>query len=182
MVDLGALAAYEPRWPGVKELNLADEWRARWVDEQVLPENAPVYQFYALVMMGDKGYATRERGQGSWRMVEGPAGPEGVEAAVRAAVKEHTGATSGLVELIGFLECKATMHNAEFKQGDLTVRPLYVVTAKKVDDLPDGSAYERRRFPMNEYMVAMRARYPELLDYLTMAVSRYAVMRARGEA
>lgn len=182
MVDLGALAAYEPRWPGVKELNLADQWRARWVDEQVLPENAPVYHVYALVVMGDKGYATRQKGAGQWGMVEGPIGDLAVEQFIETAARERIGATLARAELIGFLECKATMHNTEFKQGELTVRPLYVLIAKKVDDLPDGSAFERRRFPMNEYMVAMRARYPELLDYLTEAASRYAVLRAKGEA
>jgi len=59
MVDLSALAAYEPRWPGVVELNLQDQWRARWVDEQVLPPNAPVNYAYAMVVAGEKGYVLR---------------------------------------------------------------------------------------------------------------------------
>ena len=74
MVDLGAIAAYEPRWPGVKELNIADDWRARWVDEQSLPENAPVHYAYALVVMGDKGYGVRESGGNRWGMLEGATG------------------------------------------------------------------------------------------------------------
>ena len=51
MVDMNALAAYEPVWPGVKELNIQDDWRARWVDEQELPDNAPVHFVYSLLVM-----------------------------------------------------------------------------------------------------------------------------------
>jgi hypothetical protein len=180
MVDLQAIAAYEPRWPGVKELNLADQWRARWVDEQELPPNAPVHHLYALVVMGDKGYATREKGGNRWEMVDAPVGDVTVDVLLVQAVKERTGATVGRSELIGFLECRPTRQNTEFKQGDITVRPLYLVVAKKLDDLPAGSNFERRRFPLSEYMVAMRARYPELLDYLGKASGRYALIQAKG--
>lgn len=182
MVDFGAAGAYEPKWPGVKEMNFADQWRARWNDERELPENAPVYHAYAMVMMGDKGYATREAGSPKWGMVEGLVGEASVDAWLKAALAEQTGATAGKTELVGFFECKATMLNKDFKQGEVTVRPLYVVAAKSIDDAPADSRYERRRFPLNEYFVAMRARYPELLEHLTEAGQLYAVMRARGEA
>jgi len=56
------------------------------------------------------------------------------------------------------------------------------VVAKKVADLPEGSDYERRRMRMAEFMVAMRARYPELEDYIGKCASRYAILRAKGEA
>jgi hypothetical protein len=183
MVDFGAAGvAYEPKWPGVKELNFADQWRARWNDEHELPENAPVYQAYAMVMMGDKGYATRESGASKWGMVEGLVGDTPIDAWLKAALQEQTGATAGKTELVGYFECKATKLNADFESGEVTVRPFYVVAAKKIDDSPANPRFERRRFPLNEYMVAMRARYPELLDYLSKADERYAIMRARGEA
>ncbi len=182
MVDLGAIAAYEPRWPGVRELNLADQWRARWVDEQTLSEHAPVKHLYALVLMGDKGYATRETGQAKWGMLEGEPGDLTPEAFLVAAAIERFGATPARIELIGFFECKATRQNAGYESGELTVRPLYLILAKRVDDLPESSNFERRRFPMNEYMVALRARHPELLDYLGLAAARYAILRAKGEA
>jgi hypothetical protein len=181
-VDLMSLGAYEPRWPGVVELNLADQWRARWVDEQELPGNAPVFWAYAMVCMGDYGYATREKGAAKWEMIEGPIGEATPEAFVKSAAMERTGATAGKVELIGFFECKATRHNTEFGQGAITVRPFYLVVAKKVSDLPASSNYERRRMRMAEYLVALRARYPELEDYVGKCASRYAVLRARGEA
>jgi hypothetical protein len=182
MVDLGAIAAYEPRWPGVKELNLADLWRARWVGEQELPAGAPVHFVYALVAMGDKGYATRERGAAKWGMLEGEVGDAEPEAFLKAALKERMGGTVARIELIGFFECKPTRHNTEYKSGEITVRPLYLVVAKKVDDLPEDSAYERRRFPLNEYIVALRARYPEFLDHIGLAANRYGFLRAKGEA
>ncbi|MBK6560567.1 hypothetical protein [Candidatus Amarobacter glycogenicus] len=180
MVDLGAIAAYEPRWPGVKELNIADDWRARWVDEQSLPENAPVHYAYALVVMGDKGYGVRESGGNRWGMLEGATGGVASEAFVTKSAKEWIGATLSRVELIGFFECRATMHNKQFKQGELTVRPLYLAVAKSMSDVAPNKGYERRRFPMNEYAVAMRGRYAEFLDYLQQAFQRYAVIQAKG--
>ena len=182
MVDLQAIAAYEPKWPGVRELNFADQWRARWNSESELPDGAPVFHAYAMVVMGDKGYATREKGGDRWGLVEGPVGDMAAEAFVKSAAKERTGATIAKAELIGFFECKATRHNKEFEQGSITVRPLYLLIAKKVDDLPANSGFERRRFPFNEYMVAMRARHAELEEYLAMGANRYGVMRAKGEA
>lgn len=181
-VDLMSLGAYEPRWPGVVELNLQDQWRARWVDEQALPGNAPVFWAYGMVCMGDYGYATREKGGAKWEMIEGPTGESDSEAFIKSAALERMGATAGRIELIGFFECKATRHNTEFEQGAITVRPFYLVVAKKVADVPDGSRYERRRMRMAEFMVAMRARYPELEDYIGLCATRYAVLRAKGEA
>ena len=182
MVDMNYVRNYEPRWPGVKELNLADQWRARWVDEQELPAEAPVNYAYAMLLLGDKAYAVRPAGGKNWGMVEGATGDTPAEDWLAMALKEQANATAKTIALVGFYECKATRLNTEFEQGALTVRPLYVVSAKSVDDMPDGSAFERRRFPLNEYMVAMRARYPELLDQLTTADHRYAVLRAKGQA
>jgi hypothetical protein len=182
MVDFPGVGVYEPRWPGVKELNLADQWRARWVSEQELPENAPVHYLYALLLMGDKGYAVRESGGNRWGMIEGLAGDLTADAWLKQALKEQAGATLGRAELVGFLECKPTRFNTEFSKDQLTVRPLYVVAAKSVADVPEGSRFERRRFPLNEYVVAMRARYPELLDQLTQAFSHYAVMQAKAQS
>ncbi|MBE0611781.1 MAG: hypothetical protein IH609_20535 [Dehalococcoidia bacterium] len=181
-IDLMNLPAYEPRWPGVLELNLQDQWRARWVDEQELPENAPVSWAYGMVCMGDNGYATRAKGGARWEMIEGPTGDKQPEAFVKQAAIERMGATAGRMELIGFFECKATRLNTGVKPGTITVRPFYLVVAKKVADLPEGSDYERRRMRMAEFMVAMRARYPEFEDYIGRCASRYAILRAKGEA
>ena len=180
MVNLGALAAYEPRWPGVKELNIADDWRARWVDEQELPENAPVHYAYSLLVMGDKGYGVREAGGNRWGMLEGETGGEAPDAFIKRAAKDWVGATLARVELIGFFECRATRHNTEFAQGELTVRPLYLAVAKTMSDVAPNKGHERRRFPMNEYAVAMRGRYAEFLDHLQQAFQRYAVIQAKG--
>lgn len=179
MVDMNAIAAYEPKWPGVKELNIEDQWRARWVDEQVLPDGAPVHTLYSLLVMGDKGYALREAGGNIWGMIEGRVGDVAPEAFVKSAAKERAGATLAATALIGFYECRATRHNKDFEQGSTTVRPFYVVVAKSVTDVPPNSGFERRRFPLNEYAVAMRARYPELIDHLPAAFNWYAVYKAK---
>lgn len=179
--NMGMPGGYEPRWPGVVELNLADQWRARWVDEQELPANAPVNWAYGMVCMGDYGYATRASGAPKWEMLDGPTGDADADAFIRDVAMERTGATPGKVELIGYFECKATRHNTEYGQGTITVRPFYLVVAKSVSDLPEGSGYERRRMRMAEYMVAMRARYPELEDYIGQCALRYSVLRAKGE-
>jgi|GEM_PF-4530888 len=182
MVDFPGVGVYEPRWPGVKELNLADQWRARWVNEQELPEHAPVHYVYALLLMGDKGYAVREAGSNRWGMVEGLVGTQSAEEFLASAMMEQAGATIARAELAGFLECRPTRFNTEFSKDQLTVRPIYVVAAKSIADLPSGSRFERRRFPLNEYVVAMRARYPEFLDQLTQAFSHYAVMQAKAQS
>lgn len=180
MNDIGSI--YIPRPLGAKELNLSDDWRGRWIDEQELPANAPVQYAYALVWMGDKGYVTRQRGDAVWGSVEGSVSGEKPDAFIKRAVKEQAGATIGQMEMIGFFECRATSHNPDFAKDTLSVRPLYLVVAKKVDDLPAGSAYEKRRLPLNEYMRAIRGRYPELADPISDAGQRYAVIRAKGGA
>jgi len=179
--DVGNI--YIPPPLGVVELNLADQWRARWVAEQVLPKDAPVVYAYSLVFMGDKGYVTRSTGETAWDTVEGElATGEKPETFVKRAAKERTGAIVGKVELIGYFECKATSHNAGYPKDTLTLRPIYVAVAKQVKDIPAGSAYERRRLPLNEYMAALRSRYPQLELYFAKAVERFAIMRAKGEA
>lgn len=175
-------AMYQPRPMAMTELNLSDDWRARWIDEQELPENAPVNYAYAVVMMGDKGYVTRTRGGSVWGTVEGAVEGETPAAFVHRAAKEQTGATIRTLELLGFLECRATSHNEQFSAGSITVRPMYLVVAKSIGDLPGGSGYEKRRLPMNEYLMALRGRYPELMEHFGQAGQRYAIMRAKGEA
>jgi ADP-ribose pyrophosphatase YjhB (NUDIX family) len=180
------LARYKPRWVGTLELNIEDRWRATWVDEQELPEHAPVFYLYALVFKGDKGYVSRPEGSSeSWRTVEGELEPgETVDEAVARMALQQVGATVKRTSLVGFLECKATTHKTDprFKPGDVTVRPLYVVVAKSVEEIPEGAGFERRRLPLNEYMVAIRKRYPELDQDMARGAQMYAVMQARGEA
>ncbi len=174
--------AYEPRWPGVVELNLEAQWRARWVDEQVLPVNAPVAYVYALVFIGDRAYVSRRAGDESWATVEGPVPPgEKVEPVVKRLAAEQTGAVASKLLLAGFLECRATSHNPDYPAGAITVRPVYGVVARQVKDLGPSSPYERRRLLLNEHMEAIRKRYPELREYLGKASERYMVLRARGE-
>jgi ADP-ribose pyrophosphatase YjhB (NUDIX family) len=179
--DIGSI--YIPPPLAVVELNFADQWRARWVDEQILPKGVPVVYAYSLVFMGDRGYATRRVGDSVWSTVEGDMAPgEKPEAFIRRAAREQTGAIAARLELIGFFECKATSHNTEYPKDAVTVRPVYVVVAKQVRDVPEGTGYERRRLPLNEFMATIRARYPELGDYFGKAIERFAIMRARGEA
>ena len=181
--SMSDLAAYEPRWPGVVELKISDQWRARFVDEQDLPPNAPVRYAYAILYMGDKGYVCREAGADRWGTLEGALdGKERAEAFVKRIAKERVGAVIGKLALVGFLECKATSHNPDYEAGAVTVRPIYVAVAKKVGEVAEGSGYERRRLPLNEHFKALRARYPELDDYFGKAAQQYAVMRAKGEA
>lgn len=173
---------YRPRPAFKKELNLNDQWRGRWVDEQELPEFAPVDYAYAFVMMGDKGYVTRREGDAHWDTIEGaPEEAETAETFVRRAARERMGAVAGTLEMIGFFECTATSHNPEFKAGSVTVRPVYLMVAKKVGDVPEGSGYQRRRLPRNEYMKAMRDRYAEIKEYVGMVASRYMVLEAAGQ-
>ncbi|MCE7928594.1 MAG: hypothetical protein HUU14_04875 [Dehalococcoidia bacterium] len=168
---------YEPRWPAVVELNFSDEWRARWVDERVLPEDAPVDYAYVIVWMGGFGYVTRSIGETVWRTVEGaPGAGEKPPAFVKRITREQTGAT-GQFELVGFFECKATSHNPSFPPGAVRVRPLYFVLASEVKDLGRESPYERRRLPVNEHLKALRQRYPEFETYLGKAADRYAMLR-----
>ncbi|MGH2633575.1 MAG: hypothetical protein ACRDG3_09215 [Tepidiformaceae bacterium] len=172
---------YHPRPAFKTELNLSDQWRGQWVDEQELPEYAPVNYAYAFVMMGDKGYVTRREDDTYWDTLEGAVeAGESAEKFVRRAAIERMGATVGTIEMIGFFECRATSHNPDFEAGSITVRPLYLVVAKKVEDLPAGSGYARRRLPRNEYMKAMRDRYAEIKDYVGMVGSRYMVLEAQG--
>jgi hypothetical protein len=182
MVGFGGFPSYEPRWPGVVELNLGDQWRARWVDEQELPPNAPVAYAYALVFMGDRAYLTRPIGEEPWRTVEGPVPPgEAPEAALGRLAAEQTGAVAARLLLVGFLECRATSHNPEYEAGAVTVRPVYALVAQEMTDLGPGSPYQRRRLLTNEHIEAIRQRYPELWKYLGKASERYLVLRARGE-
>ena len=180
--DLGSLASfYQPMPVAAKEVNFNDEWRARWFAQSELPESAPVAYEYVVVVMGDKGYVTRPKGATVWGSVEGARGDETPEACVRRSVKEQLGATAGRIDLLGFFECRATSHNPEFPKDFITVRPVYLVVAKKIDDLPRDSAFEKRRLPINEFMPALRGRYPELEAQVQAAGQRYAILRAQGE-
>ncbi len=173
---------YIPLPPAVKELRLNDMWLARWSDADELPRGAPVNYVYALLYMGDKGYVIREKGTENWRSLEGAVEGESAEAWLKREAPARTGLTVGTTALIGFLECRPTKFNTEFPAGSFAVRPLYVVVAKKVADVPDDSPYERRRLPLNEHLAVMRNRYPEIREHMDAAAGRYVQMRAKGEA
>jgi hypothetical protein len=166
----------------VKELNLGNQWRAVWVEGGPLPADVAIIYGYAVVISEDKGYVTRLGGEERWGAVEGPvAGKETPAAFVKRAVLEQAGAAAGKAELVGYFDCKATSHNTDFPAGTRTVRPIYLFVATKMQDVGRGSAFERRRMPLNEFTKALRDHYPELQMTMTRAVDRYLVMQAKGE-
>ena len=186
MVDLGQMAAAAKKFnrsDAPTELNMSDQWRGRWVEGEPLPAGVPVLHLYGAVLMDDKGYVVRERGsEARWGTVEGaPNDGEKPEAALKRLAKEQLNATPGRLEMLGFLDCRATSHNPDHPKDTRSVWPIYLFVAKQIKDLGPKSAFERRRLPMNEYMVAIRNRYPEIDEYLPLAPERYVVLRARSE-
>lgn len=178
----GGMTVYIPPPPGAVELNLGDEWRARFVAEATMPKGIPMDYGYALLVMGDRGYVVRPRGQPQWGTVEAPAEPgEKAAAWAKRAAKEQANAAVARADLVGYLECRATSHNPSFPPGATVVRPIYRLVAKTVKDLGPDAPFERRRLPLNEYAMAIRTRYPELHHYLVPALDEYIAMRARGE-
>lgn len=171
----------EPRWAHILELNISDAWRARWIKDEELPAEVPVNHAYGVVYLGDKGYVCRPEGATVWGTVECAPGSVDAEEALRKAAKEQTGATIDKAVLIGFLYCKATSLNPDFEAGAPTTRPIYILSAKKVDDIPAGSPFERRRLPINEHIKALRERYPEIGAYMAEAAEKYLVLQAKGE-
>lgn len=175
---------YQPRAPvGVVELNIGDQWRAKWVDAEELPDGAPVAFAYAVVYGKDRGYVTRPRGSSDpWRVVEGAVeSGETAEDFVKRHALARMGITVGHMEMVGFLECKATKFNTEYPIGSVTVRPIYVAVASSVEDVPDDSGWERRRMRLNEHSKEVRARYPEIDEYMVKAMQRYMVLQALGK-
>ena len=172
---------YVPDWAGVKELNIGNAWRAVWVGKAELPPEAPLLLGYAVVICEDKGYVARPAGEVRWGAVEGAfrAG-EKPEAFLKRACLEQAGVQVGKPFLMGYYECKATSHNPDFPVGYAGVRPIYLYVATKMKDIGKASGYERRRLPLNEFAVALRAGYPELHESITGAVDRYFVLRAKG--
>lgn len=176
------MASYrEPEWAHLKELSIGNAWLARWIEDEELPADVPVGYAYGLVFLGDKGYVTRPESASIWGTVEGS--PDGVEIEtyLKRAAKEQTGAIISRLDLVGFLYCKATSHNPDYEAGAATTRPIYVLVATKIDDVPEGSPFVRRRLPLNEYLMALRDRYPEIGKHMTEASEKYSIMRARGE-
>jgi hypothetical protein len=172
---------FRPRWVGVKELNLNDEWRAVWVDSDSIPVEAPVVYAYAVVAAEGKGYVTRPVAAAKYGIVETlvELGDDPAKAARDAALAQ-VGATAATVELMGYFECKATQFNKEYEPGTATVRPIYLIEAKKVRDIGKESGFERRRLPLNEFAVALRNRYPEMLDPLNKTVDLYTVRHVKA--
>jgi ADP-ribose pyrophosphatase YjhB (NUDIX family) len=186
MVDFAQAAAAAKKFNisnAPVELNIGDEWRGRWVDDEPLPAGVPVLHLYGVLLMDDRGYVVRERGSAShWATIEGPVGPgEKPETALKRMAKEQANAAPARMEMVGFLDCHATSHNGDYPRDSRSIRPIYLFAAKQVKDLGSAAAFERRRLPMNEYLVAIRNRYPEIDDYLPKAVERYMILRAKGE-
>jgi hypothetical protein len=174
---------YQPEWAGAKELNLGDQWRAMWVERDELPPNAPIVFGYVVVIADGKGYLTRRVGEDRWGIVESVvAVSEKPLDFVKRASLERVGASGGTTTLLGYFECKATSHNEQFPAGAATVRPIYLVAAKKLTELGRDSEFERRRLPLNEFVRALRDAYPEIREPILSAVDRYIVMQAKGAA
>ncbi|MCZ2110163.1 MAG: hypothetical protein LC118_11460 [Dehalococcoidia bacterium] len=173
---------YRPLPLAVTELRINDQWLGRWSEADELPANAPVGYVYATLYSGDKGYLLRARGsQDVWEAVDGETGGEDPEAWLRREIPARSGLSIGQLVLIGFLECRPTKFN-DVPKETIQVRPLYLVIANRVDDVPGASGYERRRVILNDYLTAMRNRYPEIRAYMEKAHDRYLMMRAKGEA
>lgn len=174
---------YDPRIPGAIEIKFGDAWRARFVEGDELPADAPILHCYALVMMGERGYVTRRKGDDHpWWTVEGSLEPgETVEAWAKRAAQDQTGATAGKIVITGYLECRATSHNPDYEAGAIAVRPFLLIAAKSVDVVPEESGYERRRLPLNEYSTTLRRQYPAFDQHILAAIDRYLVMSRRGE-
>lgn len=182
-VNFDPSTMYFPDPLGVKELNLGDAWRAVWIDSAELPADVPAPFAYAVVVCDGKGYVTRPAGEGRWAVVEGdlPAG-ENPLASVKRAALGQAGAMGGRADLVGYFDCKATSYNTEFPLGARAVRPIYLFIAKSMKDIGKASGFERRRLPLNEFARALRDSYPELGETIMLAVDRYSIMHARGEA
>jgi len=181
---LADFSNYRPPKPvGKLELKIDDQWRARWEQATALPPGTPVDYGYVLVCMDGKGYVCRKRGSEEvWRTPEGSAlAGEKPGAFAKRIAKEMLAATAGTVDLIGYLDCRATSHNRDYPKDAAAVRPVYLVVAKQVKDLGPGASFERRRLPINEYSAAIRIRYPEFEAYLSEGVQRYAVLHARDQ-
>ncbi len=181
-IDLQALAlSYKPAHLGIHELRMGNDWRAYWIEADELPPDAPVLYSYAVVVAEDKGYVTRRAGERIWSTVEGARrADEAPEGCVKRMAAEQAGVVTAAVRLIGFYECRATTHNPDFPAGTVTVRPIYLVVAKKLSEMGKDALFERRRLPMNEHARALRERYPELNESIVRTVDQYAVLKARG--
>lgn len=176
------IAKYTTRPNWTRELNFEDQWRARWVEEDELPEDAPVNYAYALVMRKGRGYVTRKSEDDSWRAVETAMEVrDDPEAMVREAVFQQTGATASHVFLTGFFEAKATKLNPNFEIGAVRIRALYAVAADTVEDVPGESEFKRRRLPINEFNETLKKQYPEMLPHFRKAVNDYLIKETNGE-
>lgn len=172
-----------PKPPGVRELNLGDLWRARWVEGGPLPRGVPVDRLYGVVLLDSKGYVSRARGAEHWDTLEGvPAAGEPPAAFLKKLARDHVGADATVIELIGYLDCRATSHNPTAPAGTAAVRAFYTMAARKVAANPGDPAFERRRLPLNEFMQALRLRYPEFEEYFGKSVERYVILHAKNEA
>ncbi len=181
--SLTSMMSVKPRWLAVPEVNFGDHWRARWIREDALPRDAVVTLGYGIVVMEDKGYATRHREEGGhFQVIEGEI-PETEKpvAWFKRTVKERTGGTVGKAVLAGYLVCKATAQNPDVEAGTLTVRPVWIGVLKSIKDLGRTSEWERRRYPMNQYSQLLRDEYAVLARYLRDALDQYLTMHAKGE-
>ena len=172
---------YRPLPLAVKELRINDAWLGRWSDADELPEHGPVGYVYATLYSGDKGYLIRPKGAEVWAAIDSETGGEDPETWLRREVPARTGLGIGKLILTGFLECRPTKFN-DAPKGTIQLRPLYIVIADTVENVPATSTFERRRVILNEYLAAMRNRYPEIRSYMEKAHDRYLTMRAKGEA
>src|SRR5690606_19488219 len=86
----GGPSIAERRTPGVKELNIGDQWRALFVDDELPPE-LEVTHAYVVVVKGERGYLLRRRGEGgNWTALEVEAEKgERIEDAIERVVGER---------------------------------------------------------------------------------------------
>ncbi len=173
---------YIPEPAGVYEHNLGDEWRGIWMDTEEVPEGILLSGCYLFLFMDGKGYVTRSSEDVTWGTPTGvPAEGESFQQLVARMAKEQAGITLKKTIVHGMLGCKATSHNAKYPAGSISLQPFVIGIASKVDDIAASSGSMRRRLPANEYIAAMRKRYPEWERYVGDLVSRYLILEAKGE-
>jgi hypothetical protein len=172
----------ERKIPGVRELNIGDQWRAVYAEEEK-PEGVPETHAYVVVVKDDRSYLLRRKGTDKWGTLEVEI-PEGTPAdeAIGAALQERLGATLALLVTGGHFQCRATRHNTTHETGMPTMRGFYTAVVGEVEPQAEDAEYERRRLRFNELMKAIRQQHRELEPYLIKVFEKWLVMQTKGEA
>ena len=170
-----------PKYAGVTEINLGDEWRGVY-EEGEPPEDTLVLFAIGILVKKDKGILVKKTTEVQWNILEGiPEKGESTDAFLKKIAEEHAGVSVNKILTLGHDNMKATRHNTEYDLGTPAVRTFSLVIAETMGQIPEESEYTRRRLPLSEYAVAIRKRYPEFTKHLGKALDQYIIMQAKGE-